>query len=79
MPSYTTTARRGLTREELLKLPASAPLEIGNKAFGIGRTTGYALVKRGEYPCKVLRLGNAYRVITADLLRVLGVEPDTEA
>lgn len=66
---------RGMSRKELLGLPASVPLETGNRAFGIGRTTGYDLAKRGEYPCKVLRLGNAYRVITSDLLRVLDVQP----
>lgn len=29
---------------------------------------------QGEYPVKVLRLGNAYRVVTADLLKLLGLE-----
>ncbi|MFJ7631213.1 hypothetical protein ACIQZN_32570 [Streptomyces sp. NPDC097595] len=32
------------------------------------------LAKQGEYPVKVLRLGNAYRVVTADLLKLLGLE-----
>ncbi|MFE2866661.1 hypothetical protein [Embleya sp. NPDC059259] len=63
-----------MTREELLALPPSASLEIGNRAFGMGRTLGYSLAKRGEYPCRLLRLGNSYRVVTADLLRVLGIE-----
>ncbi|MEU1086915.1 hypothetical protein ABZ401_08755 [Streptomyces sp. NPDC005892] len=34
---------------------------------------GYGLAKRGAHPVKVLRLGNAYRVVTADLLRLLGL------
>lgn len=40
----------------------------------IGRSIGYGLAKQGEYPVKVLRLGNAYRVVTADLLKLLGIE-----
>ncbi|MFE7839478.1 MULTISPECIES: hypothetical protein [Streptomyces] len=63
----------GMSREELLALPVSVDLETGNRALGLGRSKGYELAKRGEYPCKVLRLGNAYRVVTADLLELLGL------
>ncbi|SHN14736.1 hypothetical protein [Streptomyces yunnanensis] len=64
---------KGMSREELLALPAAVDLETGNRALGLGRSKGYALAKRGEYPCRVLRLGNAYRVVTADLLDLLGL------
>ncbi|WNZ10540.1 hypothetical protein [Streptomyces sp. 11x1] len=64
---------KGMSREELLALPVSVDLEAGNRALGLGRSKGYELAKRGEYPCKVLRLGNAYRVVTADLLELLGL------
>ncbi|MEU5898934.1 hypothetical protein [Streptomyces venezuelae] len=64
---------KGMTREELLALPAAVDLDTGNRALGLGRSKGYALAKRGEYPCKVLRLGKAYRVVTADLLDLLGL------
>lgn len=63
----------GMTREELLALPAAVDLETGNRALGLGRSKGYALAKQGQYPCKVLRLGKAYRVVTADLLELLGL------
>jgi hypothetical protein len=65
---------RGLTAEELLGLPAVIDLDTANCALLIGRSTGYGLAKRGVYPVKVLRLGNAYRVVTADLLKLLGLE-----
>jgi hypothetical protein len=65
---------RGLTSDELLALPAVIDLDTSNRALMIGRSTGYGLAKQGEYPVKVLRLGNAYRVVTADLLKLLGVE-----
>lgn len=65
---------RGMTGEELLALPAVIDLDTANRALQIGRSTGYALAKHGGYPVKVLRLGNAYRVVTADLLNLLGLE-----
>ncbi|MFJ3496096.1 hypothetical protein ACIPPJ_21200 [Streptomyces sp. NPDC086091] len=64
---------KGMSREELLDLPAAVDLDTGNRALGLGRSKGYELAKRGQYPCKVLRLGNAYRVVTADLLALLGL------
>lgn len=65
---------KGMSREDLLALPVAVDLETGNRALGLGRSKGYELAKRGDaYPCKVLRLGNAYRVVTADLLDLLGL------
>jgi hypothetical protein len=72
----TATARGPLTRSELLALPAAVDVETAARAFGIGRTTAYALAKADEFPCRVLRAGKAYRVITQDLLRVLGITPE---
>ncbi|MFI7361737.1 hypothetical protein ACIBO4_06290 [Streptomyces sp. NPDC050149] len=64
---------KGMSRRELLELPVAVDLETGNRALGLGRSKGYELAKRGQYPCKVLKLGNAYRVVTADLLALLGL------
>jgi hypothetical protein len=75
----TSAAGTGMTRDELLALPAAISLDTANRALAIGRSTGYALARRGQYPVKVLRLGNAYRVITADLLRVLSLDGGTTA
>ncbi|MEU8482423.1 helix-turn-helix domain-containing protein [Streptomyces sp. NPDC048641] len=41
------------------------------QAFGMSRSKGYDLVRRGEFPCRVLMIGRAARVVTASLLRVL--------
>jgi hypothetical protein len=71
----TTKAGRGMTREELLALPVAVDLDTANRALTIGRSTGYALAKRDEYPVTVLKLGNAYRVVTAELHRLLGMDP----
>ncbi|MFJ2432508.1 hypothetical protein ACIOWM_04785 [Streptomyces anulatus] len=69
----TTGRSKGMSREELLSLPVAVDLDTSNRALGLGRSKGYELAKRGAYPCKVLRLGNAYRVVTADLLDLLGL------
>jgi hypothetical protein len=48
------------------------------RALGLGRSTAYELARRDEFPCPVLRVGSSYRVPTAGLLRVLGIEPPRE-
>jgi hypothetical protein len=67
-------AQIGMSQEELEALAVSFNLPVANRAYGIGDTLGYALAKRGEYPCRVLKIGGQYRVTRADLLRSLGVE-----
>ncbi|MEU4297444.1 MULTISPECIES: hypothetical protein [Kitasatospora] len=64
----------GMGRVELLALPAAIDLDTANRAIGLGRSKGYELARRDAYPCRVLRLGKKYRVITADLLRLLGID-----
>lgn len=67
---------RGMTRAELLALPVAVDLATAGRALGLGRTKAHELVRSGEFPCVVLRLGKAYRVPTADLLAALGERPD---
>ena len=59
---------------EAVALPVMVPLDMANRALGIGRTSGYAMAKQGDYPVRVHRLGAQYRVARADLLRLLGIE-----
>ena len=60
--------------EELRKLPPTIDVLIAAKAFGIGRTKAYRLAEAGEFPCAVMKVGRSYRVLTANMLRVLGIE-----
>ena len=69
--------QQGMTDRELRNLPPMIPLDLSNQALSISRNHGYTLAKRGEYPVRVHRLGNAYRVARADLLRLLGIEVST--
>jgi excisionase family DNA binding protein len=73
-PEDTVCPFDGLTRAELLALPAVIDMTTAARALGLGRSTGYELARRGEFPCRVLRIGSSYRVPTADLLRILGIE-----
>lgn len=72
------SGREGMTYAELLALPTTVDLETGNRALGIGRTRGYTLARNCQYPCRLIRVGNSYRVVTADLRRVLGVSERAE-
>lgn len=64
----------GMTRSQLLALPATTDLVTAAKALGIGRTTAYQLARTGEFPVPVLRLGTRYRVVSSGLLAALGIE-----
>lgn len=63
-----------LTVAEVMALPAVVDIVVAGRAFGLGRTTAYALARRGQFPCRVVRVGSAYRVPTAELRRELGLE-----
>jgi hypothetical protein len=62
-----------MTEAELRALPPTVDLPTAARALGVGRTLAYALAGRGEFPCRVLRLGHRYLVPTAELHRVLGL------
>lgn len=73
MSHSTARAARGMSESEVLALPVSVPLELANRALGIGRTRGYQWAKEGTYPITVLRHGVAYRCRRADILAYLGI------
>lgn len=72
------TAERGMQLAELLALPVAFDLDTSNRALQLGRTKGFDLAKRGEYPIRILRVGRTYRVTRADLLRALGIDPTND-
>lgn len=65
-----------MTEEEVLALPVSFPLVTAGRAFGLGRTKAHELARDDDFPCRVMRIGKAYRVTKADLLRSLGLDLD---
>lgn len=66
-----------MTHEELAALPTTTTIETAARALGLGRTRAYQLAREGRFPCKVIRIGTTYRVVTADLQRlVAGADSD---
>jgi hypothetical protein len=71
-----------LTRAELLALPAATDLRTLGQAFGISEPVVRELRRQGRFEelgIRINRLGLQYRVVTADILRVLGIDPHAEA
>lgn len=72
----TTLARLCMTADELRALPPALDVVTAAQVLGVGETTARDLVRRGEWPSPVLRVGRQYRIPTAPLLVLLGIAPD---
>lgn len=70
----TGTARGALSFTEVFDLPVAVDLRTAARALGICPATAYKLIHLRSFPCRVLRVGGRYRVPTAELMRVLGIE-----
>ncbi len=73
MPSQSSESPHGPFSPEHIRATWSgtASVEDAAQAFGLSRSKSYDLVRRGEFPCRVLPIGRTARVVTASLLRVL--------
>ncbi len=71
-------ATRTMTNAELLGLPTTVDIVTAGRALGLGRAGAYDLASRGEFPCRIVKVGRFIRVPRAELFRVLGV-PETDA
>ncbi|MFE3018923.1 helix-turn-helix domain-containing protein [Streptomyces sp. NPDC059256] len=67
-------AQGRLSFTEMFALPVAVDLRTAARALGICSTTAYRLIRKGEFPCSVLRVGRGYRIPTSELLRALGIE-----
>jgi hypothetical protein len=56
-----------------LRATPTVDLMTAAAALGLGRTKAYELARRAQFPCRVIRIGEVYRVPTAGLLELLGV------
>jgi excisionase family DNA binding protein len=69
------TVRGRLTLDDI-RNRATISIPEAAQVLGIGRDAAYAAAVRGEIP--VLSLGRALRVPVPKLLRLIGLDPDTE-
>ena len=59
-----------------LRASATVDLMTAARALGLGRTKAYELAKRDQFPCRVIKIGDTYRIPTPGLLELLGVHPE---
>ena len=62
-------------RRDLAELPGVLNVEQAAEVLGLSRTAAYELIRSGEWPTPVFRLGRLIRIPTAPVLRLLGVAP----
>jgi hypothetical protein len=60
-----------MTLDELRKLPPVVDVATAAAALGVGRSTAYDAIARGEFPAKVIVVGCRLRVVTASLIGLL--------
>lgn len=72
-------SRRTLSRAELLALPPAIDIRTAARQINIGEAKGYRMAKDGTFPIPVLRIGGRWRVVTEDLLKLLGIEREASA
>lgn len=61
-----------LTRAELDGLPAALDVPTAARVLGIGRTMAYELVRTGQWPTPVVRIGRLVKIPTEPLVALLG-------
>lgn len=66
------------TPEAVRALSTTTDIRTAAQIFGMALSTAYLLVKRGEFPVPVIRVGSHYRVPVAPILAALHVEPEPE-
>jgi len=62
------------TVERVRQLGMTTDVETAAAVMGIGRTLAYDLVRTGDFPVRLLRLGRRVVVPVPDLLKLLGAE-----
>ncbi len=61
------------TADEIRGWTATFPATQAGAAFGLGPDKTYELIRTGEFPVPVLKLGRAYRVARSALMSALGI------
>ena len=62
-----------MNRSELTALPAVVDVPTAAAALDLSRNAAYELIRTGEWPTPVFRLGKLIRIPTAPLLELLGI------
>jgi predicted DNA-binding transcriptional regulator AlpA len=65
-----------VTPADLVALPPALDVPTAAAILGVGRSSAYELMRRGEWPTPVVRLGRIIRVPKAPLLDLIGLGPE---
>ena len=68
-----------MNRTELDALPAVVDVCTAAKVLGLSRTAAYELIRLGEWPTPVFRLGKLIRIPTAPMLKLLGLDASSSS
>jgi len=68
-----TNASLQMTVEQARNLPPVVDVLTAAAILGIGRTAAYELIRTGQWPTPILRVGKLIRVPSAPLLELVGV------
>jgi predicted DNA-binding transcriptional regulator AlpA len=71
--------RRVMTRDDALALPPVVSLPTAAEVLGLGRSAAYELVRNGQWPTPILRLGRLIKVPTAPLIALVGIDAQVQA
>ena len=72
-PHHAPTQLRAPALRDAASLPPTISVVEAGAWLGIGRTTAYQLANEGIFPVRTIRVGNQRRVITVELLTLLGI------
>lgn len=62
-----------MTEDEVYALPVVVDLPTAARALGLGRSAAYELVRAGQWPTPIVRLGRLIKIPRSGLLEVLGI------
>lgn len=68
-----------MDREELAGLPVLLDVPEAARVLGIGRSLAYQLVRRGQWPTGVVRVGRLIKIPSGPLLRLVETGADEPA
>lgn len=68
-----------MTRDDALALPPVVSLATAAEVLGLGRSAAYELVRTGQWPTPILRLGRLIKVPTAPLIALVGIATEIRA
>ncbi|MBB4934378.1 excisionase family DNA binding protein [Lipingzhangella halophila] len=66
--------KSGLTPEEVRALPVVLDAVTAGQLLGLGRTSTYRLLETGEFPAPAFRVGAQWRIPTAGVCQLLGLD-----